>query len=527
MKQSMYIINPRSATPSYFGGEVFAAHGFEAGVLVADLALPTLAALAPRDFDVRIVDEHISAVDFDAEAAFVAITGKVTQHSRMVELAREFRRRGKTVLIGGPHATLAPAAVREHCDILVLGEAESVAPSLFADLASGRWKSQYQGERVDLSASPVPRWGLYPNDRALMGTLQTSRGCPYECEFCDVIQYLGRRQRHKPVAMVLEELELLYSVGYREVFLADDNFTVNRARARELLWALADWNHRRSDPVAFFTQLSVDAARDPELLLLCSRAGLAGAFIGIETPNRDSLLEARKTQNAKVDLLGTISAFVRQGIVVYGGMMVGFDQDGPDIFDQQYEFAMASPVPIFTLYPLLAMDSTPLHARMIREGRLLRSFNEGPGDAHSPGFGVNFVPKRMSAARLDEGFRELCGRLYDPEAFATRVVSLVEMYGDDERPTRSQGMPRPIALEAGRVASRFSSLGASEARAWTRIRSALVQKPRAEWAVGSVLLRYMQFRHMQLSGQASAALRTYPGQPSSFQPRISAYGSEG
>src|SRR5712691_1773009 len=247
MAKSIYLINPAADFPSYFSSEVFAASGLAPAISMADLAIATIAAMAPGDFAVRLCDEYVSPIDFDTSADFVGITGKVSQWSRMKSIALEFRRRGAVVVIGGPYASLSPEVVRPYCDILVRGEIEDISTRLFADLRSGNWQTEYVGNRPDLKTSPLPRWDLYPNDRAMMGTVQTSRGCPFECEFCDVIEYLGRKQRHKAVDQVLRELDELYRHGYRSVFLADDNFTVYRARAKELLAAIRDWNTRQHD----------------------------------------------------------------------------------------------------------------------------------------------------------------------------------------------------------------------------------------------------------------------------------------
>jgi radical SAM superfamily enzyme YgiQ (UPF0313 family) len=244
--RSLYLINPRPLGASYFGAEVFEQAGFARAQGIADLATVTVAALAPPDWDVSVCDEYIAPLDFDHPADFVGITGKVTQAIRMLEVAAEFRRRGKTVLIGGPYASLAPEVFRGRCDILVTGELETISARFFADLERDTWQPEYIGSKADLATSPMPRWDLYPTERALIGCVQTSRGCPFECEFCDVIQYLGRQQRVKPIPQVLAELDRLYAYGFRSVFLADDNFTVYRRRAKELLAALRDWNRSRA-----------------------------------------------------------------------------------------------------------------------------------------------------------------------------------------------------------------------------------------------------------------------------------------
>ena len=310
--------------------------------MMADLAAATVAAMAPADFQISICDETVSLVDYNHPADWIAITGKVSQRQRMTAIADEFRRRGKRVIIGGPYASLSPARLRDHCDVLVCGEAEEIAGDLFADLRFGRPRDAYSGDKPDLALTPPPRWDLYPNDRALLGAVQTSRGCPFNCEFCDVIQYLGRKQRHKPVSHVLAEIDALYKLGYRSVFLADDNFTAYRSRCKELLEAIAWW--RRDHQMDFVTQISIDATRDEELLDMCVAAGLTQVFVGIETPNVESLRETGKQQNLLIDLAAEVQKLVDPGISVMGGMIVGFDADGPNVFRQQYDFAMSTPI---------------------------------------------------------------------------------------------------------------------------------------------------------------------------------------
>ena len=246
-----------------------------------------------------------------------------------------------------------------------------------------------------------------------MGTIQTSRGCPFECEFCDVIEYVGRKQRHKPVDLVLRELDALYRFGYRTVFLADDNFTVYRARAKELLAAIQEWNARQTDGrVRFTTQISIDAASDTEMLEMCADAGLTHVFIGIETPNEVSLREAKKRQNLKRNLLDEIQRIVNYGISVDCGMIVGFDNDEVDIFRRQYEFAMATAVPIFSLGALVAPAATPLHARLAKAGRLVE---DGAEIAATP-WSTNVIPAKMTRQELVEGIRWLCNSIYHPAA---------------------------------------------------------------------------------------------------------------
>jgi len=496
MGKSIYLINPRSQFPTYFSAEVFAASGFRPATAMADLAIPTLAALAPPDFNVVLCDENVSTLDPNINVDFVGITGKITQLSRMLKIARFFRKRGTKVIIGGPQASLCPESVRSDADILVTGEIENIAGQFFADLSSGSWKPQYFGDKPDLDTTPLPRWDLYPNDRAGMGTVQTSRGCPFECEFCDVIQYLGRKQRHKSPARVLAELDDLYNRNYRAVFLADDNFTVYRARAKELLLALKEWNNAGKG-MAFTTQVSIDCARDTEMLQLCADAGLVNVFIGIETPNEDSLRETKKRQNVGIDLRERIERFVHNGIAVTGGMIVGFDSDTKAIFQQQYEFAMSVPVPIFSLGTLVAPAATPLHSRMAAQNRLVENGSEVAG---AP-WNTNMVPLQMSRSELISGVHWLCNRLYRPDAFAERALRFVGEFGRDRLPPAStvsraaRSHYRSFDIEALQLAARVGQLGPEEAKMFTRVQAAVSKKPEASTQMILMLGQYMQVRH--------------------------------
>jgi radical SAM superfamily enzyme YgiQ (UPF0313 family) len=501
MPKSIYLINPSSDFPTYFSAEVYAARGFQACTFIADLAIPTLAALAPKDFNVQLCDENISPVDFNTDADYIGITGKITQRGGMLRIAQEYKRRGKVVLMGGPYASLSPEALRSECDILVRGEIENIAEQIFSDLKSGCWKEEYIGDRPDLSTSPVPRWAAYPNHRAHMGTLQTSRGCPFECEFCDVIQYLGRKQRHKAPALVLAELDELYRHGYRSVFLADDNFTVYRSRARELLVALKAWNNSRTDGmVSFDTQVSIDCSKDSETLRMCAEAGITTVFIGIETPNALSLQEAKKRQNLGMNLNAQVQQFLDHGIAVTAGMIVGFDSDAHDIFERQYEFAMSLPVPIFSLGALVAPMATPLHQRMADENRLL---NDGSEVAAMP-WSTNIIPKQMTHAELLDGVKRLCKRLYDPDAFGERVIHFIDSFKSQESPGITErpnpGLMRRIQAESLNLVSSFARLGEKEEKTFARICKAMLRKPQAGQFVGGMLAQYMQIHYMYERG---------------------------
>ncbi|SMH52025.1 radical SAM protein [Azospirillum agricola] len=490
----IHIINPAVDLPSYHGAEVYAAWGLEGRTAVADLATATLAAFVPEGWDIRITDEAIAPLDSAGDGYdVVAITGKVTQRARMFELAALHRARGALVMIGGSYASLSPDDVRPHADVLVTGEIEDIAAGLFADLAAGTWRDRYEGGRPDLRSSPVPRWDLYPNRGANLGTLQTSRGCPFQCDFCDVIQYLGRRQRHKDPEQVIAELEVLYRHGYRRVLLADDNFTVHRRHAHAVLAALRAWNAAHADdPMQFMTQVSVDLARDPELMEACKAAGLDTVFIGIETVNEDSLRESGKRQNLYQGAADALAAILSHGIAVYAGIIVGFDADRPDIFARLAGFLQDSPVPMLSVGALVAPNGTPLHDRLKAEGRLVGADWQS---ASSP-FATNIQPAGMSQPELLDGVSRLCADLYAPAAFERRVMNFLAAYGAPEaRPADTpQMVPLPPTERA--LIKRLSGLGEAEKRMILRVLGAAMARPDAQRAVVEFLSRYAQVRHM-------------------------------
>jgi len=488
MDRSIYLINPREGAPGYFNMEVLGAWGVGNFVNLADLTTTTVAAMVPADWHVTICDERVQRVDLDTDAAIVGITGKVSQRDRIIELAQAFRARGKLVLIGGPYASLNPDDMRPHCDVLVTGEIEEIAAGMFAELAAGKFESAYNGTKPDLRHSPMPRWDLYPRNRALVGQVQTSRGCPFECEFCDVIQYLGRKQRWKEPDQVIRELDALFELGYRTIYLADDNLTVVRRRARELLEAIAAWNQRHNNLVRFSTQLSIDIARDDEMLALCRRAGLGNVFIGIETPNEESLAETKKRQNLRIDIAEEVAKFARHGIGVTAGFIVGFDNDGPDIFERQSRFIQQLPVPLSMVSILVAPAATPLRARMAADGRLIGDDRVGGGGL----LRTNIQPKQMSYDELIEGTRWLLHAIYEPGAFLERI----ERFAEIAPPSRLRPRVRPPRPQEKTLFLRLAKLGPGERRLVQRTWNLTTTRPELRWELIYSLMSYCQVRYM-------------------------------
>lgn len=394
----------------------------------AAAGIATVAAYFKADVDLRLCDEIIEDVDFSDPATVIAISANVSQAPGAARIAKRFRDLGRTIVIGGPHVSLAPEMFETVADCLVVGEFEPVAAEFMADLTAGTLKPRYNGSKADLASALPPRWDLYPNERALAGVVQTSRGCPFDCNFCDVIQYLGRVQRHKPPELVLPEVQALYDLGYRQINLSDDNFTVYRQRSHQLLEVLARWNGTEGrEPVDFITQMSIDVARDPNLLSACNQAGLRTAFVGIETSNPDALKESRKRQNLRIDMIEQCEKIVSEGVSVQAGLMVGFDSDDLGCFERQLDFVMALPVVNFRLSVLMAPVATPLFDELKAAGRIVVE----PSLAPVPGaIGLtNIQPLQMTRQELADGAHWLRSELLAPKNVIRRFETYARVLG--------------------------------------------------------------------------------------------------
>jgi radical SAM superfamily enzyme YgiQ (UPF0313 family) len=444
------LVNPLPSLSLYSWPDVRDITGHPAYIM--NVAPPTLAALAPPGVEITVVDEAVEPVTFDGEWDLVGVTGYLTQMRRMCEIADEFRRRDRLVAIGGPYASLSPHVVRPHAEILFIGEAEATWPAFLEDFLSGHWQAEYRStELVDLQTSPAPSLGTLKPNAYELGVVQTSRGCPFECEFCDVIVYLGRKQRHKSPSRVIDEIERLYAAGYRSIFLSDDNFTANRQRAAETMHAVRDWNQRQQQPVAFYTQLSIDVTRERDLPLLdlCAEAGLKQAFVGIETPNFDALREVKKRQNLRSDLVADVHRIQSRGIMVQAGMITGFDSDTLDTFAHQFEFLQAAGIPMVLLAMLNALDGTPLQRRLANENRLK------PLLLADAALDTNVIPAQMTGRELLRGTVWLLNKLYAPRNFLQRLHVFASQL---PTPGQRAAYQRDDAFWE-RVASSYATLG--------------------------------------------------------------------
>jgi radical SAM superfamily enzyme YgiQ (UPF0313 family) len=430
-----------------------------------NLALPTIAALTPSPHEVVLCDENVESIDFDTDADVVGITGFVIHKRRMLEIAAAFRRRGKLVVAGGPFATLCPEELGAHVDVLFVGEAEYSWPRFVRDYESGGWASEYvQTDKPSMLDSPLPRFDLLKIDRYRSMAIQFGRGCPFNCEFCDIIVMYGRRPRTKSVAQMLEEVAAIHALGVANIFVVDDNFIGNKKDAKALLAALAVWQEAHGYPIEFMTEVSLNVAQDGELLLHLKRAHFTVVFVGIESPRAASLQETNKTQNMREDIVTSVHRIQAAGIEVMAGMIVGFDNDDASIFEEQFRFIQEARIPISMTGMLNAVPKTPLHARLKAAGRLIA---DSVGDQF---VFTNIVPSGMSRLELYEGYRGLLNRLYDYRHYRARAMALI--------------LSRGVSLES-RVIARRDDLAVVARIGWHCV---LRASPRRAWLTLSLCL---------------------------------------
>jgi radical SAM superfamily enzyme YgiQ (UPF0313 family) len=414
------IINPRFDI-SFWGMEhCMRMFGKRANLPVACLGL--LAALVPDNHHVTLLDENVEDIDFDrlGRADLVAVTGMSIQGWRMIEIIEEVKSRGVMTVVGGAMATVEPEILERVADVIFIGEADETWPQFLREWEQGCHKRRYeQAEKTDLSTLPLPRVDLLKAERYMFGSLQISRGCPFTCEFCDIIVTFGRRPRLKTPEQVLGELEAFLRAGLKMLFVVDDNLIGNKKAIKPILRDIVRWQQERGYPLAFVTEASLDLAEDDELMELLGLANFQSVFIGIETPNEDSLRETKKLQNVRPNagtLLERVHRVQAHGIDVWCGMIVGFDHDDPTIFDVVPKFLAEARIATALIGMLHAIPTTPLYKRLKEEGRL--SDDEGVDS-----IGTNVIPLGMSREQLRDGFVRVMQESYKPEAYFGRVDS--------------------------------------------------------------------------------------------------------
>ena len=400
--------------------------------LIPPLGLITISAMLPASWEKRLVDINVRPLkDADLDWADVVFASAMhVQKDSLEEVIRRSKAKGKRVVVGGPHASISPEELA-HADHVFIGEAEATLSEFVRDLDRGEAKRVYHAiERPALSTAPIPDFHLLDLKRYTAMALQYSRGCPFNCEFCDIIEIYGRVPRTKSNAQMLAELDALWRAGWHDnVFIVDDNFIGNKKNVRRLLPELAEWSERHGYPFAFVTEASVNLADDEEMLKLMRRAGFYSVFVGIETPALESLKEAQKGQNTRRDLIDSIRKIQSYGMEVMAGFIVGFDHDPEDIFDVQIDFIRESAIPCSMVSLLEALPGTQLWRRLEREGRLRKTDHTGKNSDCT----LNFIP-RMDATRLVEGHRSILRTIYRPAEYYQRTLDCLTHLNRDGAP---------------------------------------------------------------------------------------------
>ncbi|MET1046452.1 MAG: DUF4070 domain-containing protein [Hyphomicrobium sp.] len=415
------IINPRFDV-SFWGMEkCMGMLGKRANLPVA--CLPLLAALVPNHHNVTLIDENVEDIDFArlGRADIVCVTGMSIQGQRLREILAEVRRRGVLTVVGGAMATVEPQELEDFADVIFVGEADETFPRFLREWELGTHTTRYvQADKTDMTTLPRPRLDLLKSQHYMFGSMQISRGCPFTCEFCDIIVTFGRKPRLKSSEQVIAELDAYYQAGITIVFVVDDNLIGNKKAIKPILRDMIRWQEEHAYALTLFTEASLDLAEDDELMELMGRAGFQSVFIGIESPNEASLKETKKLQNVR-ERAGTLVERVHRiqsrGLDVWCGMIVGFDSDKASVFGELPPFLANARIANALIGLLHAIPTTPLYDRLNKERRL-------NNDEDSAAFGTNVAPLGMSREDLRKGFVTVTGQAYSADAYFKRIDAL-------------------------------------------------------------------------------------------------------
>jgi len=428
--RNMLLVYPEFS-PTYWGLQ-YALPLLGRKAVMPPLGLLTIAALTPEKYEFRLADLSCEPLkDSDLEwADMVLISSMLPQKAQSFRVAERARSAGKFVVFGGPYPTACPDECRPHCDVLVMNEGEVTWPMFLQDLENGQYRDIYTSEeKPDIAGSPCPRFDLLNLSHYAVMPIQFSRGCPYLCEFCDIIAMFGRVPRTKNPPQVLKELDALYHLGYRGlVFIVDDNFIGNKKKVMELLTELKAWNEAHGHPFHYSTEVSVNLADDAQLMNSMKVAGFVRVFIGLETPAEESLKEVRKTQNLRGSLIERVKAIQRAGFSVNGGFILGFDNDPDDIFERQIRFITDAAIPGAMIGPLVALPNTPLYKRLQLEGRLIE---EQGDELRTVASGFTNIETKIPLAKLVSGYGDIVRTIYSPRNYFKRSLeSLCRIHKD-------------------------------------------------------------------------------------------------
>jgi len=372
--------------------------------------MPTIAALTPSDVEVTIVDEYAQEIDFNAPVDLVGLTAVINQSTRAYQIANQFRRRGVPVVMGGHHASALPEEALQHCDAVVIGEAEGIWPTVIGDAKRGKLEPLYRANGYpSLEGLPRPRLSLLPLRRYRIPffPVQTTRGCPFHCHFCAVTNFFGGTYRFRPVEEVVEEVK---AIGSRNIFFVDDNIAANPSQAKELFQALIPLRLR------WLSQANLTIANDPELLELAVKSGCFSLFIGLESLLEENLKQVGKTFNRPAEYPEAIRRVQKAGIHIWASFIFGLDDDDETVFERTVRFLEENRLPLAAFFAYVPLPGTRAAQRMEEEGRIIERDWAKYDDAHAL-----FIPRRMSPQALEEGLWWAYHRFYSLPFLLRRV----------------------------------------------------------------------------------------------------------
>ena len=509
------LVYPRYPTTYWSFEEALALAGQRA--LMPPLGLITAAALLPAHWELRLVDTNVRPLGPDdwAWAELVICSAMLVQKRDLEHCIREARGRGLPVAVGGPFASSTPDAPELRlANYLVLDEGEITIPLFLEALARGEQRGRFHsgGQKPDITRSPIPRFDLLDLAAYNVMAVQFSRGCPFQCEFCDIIVLYGRKPRTKEPAQLLAELDALHRLGWRgEVFLVDDNFIGNKRNVKRLLPELLAWQLQRGFPFAFTTEASVDLAAEPELLTGMAQCRFHRVFLGIETPDAESLAGAQKHQNTRHPLVEAVDAISAAGLQVMAGFILGFDGEAPGAGERIVDFVNATGIPLAMVGVLQALPNTALWLRLAGEGRLLES-----GEPFTHGVQthlLNFSPSRPMAEIAAE-FLACFDALYEPSAYLHRAYAYCQKLGLPRWPRLGQqrhGRTRPWRVLAA-LCWRQGMRRSSRWLFWRQLALMAMRRPQLLndylWMllVEEHMLRYRDVIHREVEAQLASPL---------------------
>lgn len=481
-------------------------------VLLPPLGLVTVAAILPQEWNFKLVDRNIRTVT-EAEwewADLVILSAMIVQKEDLLNQIKEAKHRSKLVAVGGPYPTSVPHEVQGvGTDFLILDEGEITLPMFVEAIQRGETSGIFRAtEKPDVTATPIPRFDLLELDAYDMMSIQFSRGCPFQCEFCDIIVLYGRKPRTKTPAQLLAELDSLYELGWRRgVFMVDDNFIGNKRNVKLLLHELKTWMQEHQYPFRFDTEASVDLAQDPELMELMVECGFAAVFLGIETPDEDSLQLTKKFQNTRSSLTDAVQSIIKAGLRPMAGFIIGFDGEKSGAGDRIVRFAEQSGIPSTTFAMLQALPNTALWHRLNKEGRLRENTD---GNINQTTL-MNFIATRPLEDIAREYIEAFCA-LYDPVKYLDRTYRCFLMMGGPSW-TAPAKMPEWIIVKAFLIVIwRQGIKRETRWKFWHHLFSIIKHNPRvtehylAACAHNEHFLEYRQIVRDQIESQLTAYL---------------------